>query len=155
MHPAHRLRSAANWMNLSTPAGFLLSMLGGAPPRRIGHGLWLGRGYGLALPPAPAFTMGNVVLVRAPTEPGRDPLADISRPVLGHEERHSTQYAIAGGILMPVAYVIACAWSWLRTGDYASRNIFERHAGLTDGGYVERPTRGFRGRRAPAGAGRS
>jgi hypothetical protein len=42
---------------------------------------------------------------------------------------------------MPVAYVAAASWSWLRTGDFASRNAFERRAGLADGGYRERPVR--------------
>ena len=32
-------------------------------------------------------------------------------------------------------------WSWLRTGDRASRNFFERQAGLADGGYRDLPTR--------------
>jgi hypothetical protein len=38
-------------------------------------------------------------------------------------------------------YVLASAWSLLRTGDPASRNIFERLAGLADGGYTEHPVR--------------
>jgi hypothetical protein len=29
----------------------------------------------------------------------------------------------------------------VRTGDYASRNVFERKAGLADGGYTEHPLR--------------
>jgi hypothetical protein len=37
--------------------------------------------------------------------------------------------------------VLAAAWSWVRTGDPASRNLFERAAGLADGGYRERPLR--------------
>ena len=32
-------------------------------------------------------------------------------------------------------------WSWLRTGDRAARNFFERQAGLADGGYRDLPTR--------------
>jgi hypothetical protein len=42
---------------------------------------------------------------------------------------------------MPVLYLAAAGWSWLRTGDFASRNVFERRAGLADGGYRERPVR--------------
>ena len=33
--------------------------------------------------------------------------------------------------------LLAAAWSWLRTGDHYSRNVFERRAGLADGGYRE------------------
>jgi hypothetical protein len=38
-------------------------------------------------------------------------------------------------------YGIASAWSWLRTRDYFSRNVFERLAGLDDGGYPPPTTR--------------
>jgi hypothetical protein len=61
--------------------------------------------------------------------------------LLDHEERHVTQYAWCGGVLMPIVYGAAAGWSWLRTGDFASRNVFERRAGLADGGYRERPLR--------------
>jgi hypothetical protein len=64
--------------------------------------------------------------------------------LLDHEERHVTQYAWCGGPVMPVLYLGAAGWSWLRTGDFASRNIFERRAGLADGGYRERPVRSSR-----------
>jgi hypothetical protein len=43
--------------------------------------------------------------------------------------------------------------SWVLTGDFGSRNIFERRAGLTDGGYADRPLRPALARwavRAPA-----
>jgi hypothetical protein len=66
--------------------------------------------------------------------------------LLVHEERHSTQYAYCLGVVMVVLYVLAAAWSWLRTGDPASRNIFERLAGLADGGYTEHPIRPLFGR---------
>ena len=36
-------------------------------------------------------------------------------------------------------YVVGVIISFLLTGDPASRNPFERLAGLKDGGYVERP----------------
>jgi hypothetical protein len=73
--------------------------------------------------------------------------------LLDHEERHVTQYAWCGGVLMPIGYVAAAGWSWLRTGDVASRNVFERRAGLVDGGYRERPLRPLRrSRRSREGA---
>ena len=46
------------------------------------------------------------------------------------------------------AYALAAAWSMWRTGDPASRNVFERRASLALGGYIERPVvRGLRRRR--------
>lgn len=146
MRTGHRLRSAANWVNLSTPAGLLLARVGADAPRRARNGLLVSHGYRLPVPAAPAFTLGNVVLLRSPVPPGCDPIGSLRVPLLAHEERHATQYALFGGILMPVLYVAAAGWSWLRTGDFASRNIFERGAGLADGGYRERPVRRPRAR---------
>ncbi len=142
MRAAHRVRSAANWVNLSTPAGLLVARVGAGVPRRARNGMWLVHDYRLPLPPAPAFTLGSVVFLRAGLPGvGRDPVGAVSRRVLDHEERHVTQYAWCGGVLMPVAYCAAAGWSWLRTGDFASRNVFERRAGLAEGGYRERPVR--------------
>jgi hypothetical protein len=132
----------ANWVNLSTPSGLLLALMGAGPPRRARNGIWLVHDYRLPVPPAPAFTLGSVVLLRASLPGvGRDPVGSVSRRLLDHEERHVTQYAWCGGLLMPVAYVTAAGWSWVRTGDFASRNVFERRAGLADGGYRELPSR--------------
>ena len=142
MRAVHRLRSTANWVNLSTPAGLLLARVGAGRPRRVRNGMWLVHEYGWPVPPAPAFTLGSVVFLRASLPgPGLDPVGVVPRRLLDHEERHVTQYAWCGGVLMPVAYVAAAGWSWLRTGDFASRNVFERRAGLADGGYREVPTR--------------
>jgi hypothetical protein len=38
-------------------------------------------------------------------------------------------------------YVNTMGWSWVRTGDHWSRNVFEQRAGLVRGGYVENPVR--------------
>ena len=142
MRAAHRLRSTANWVNLSTPAGLLLARVCAGRPRRVRNGMWLVHEYRVPVPPAPAFTLGSVVFLRAGVPgPGRDPVGVVSRRLLDHEERHVNQYAWCGGVLMPVVYVAAAGWSWLRTGDFASRNVFERRAGLADGGYRERPVR--------------
>lgn len=128
------VRRVLNLANLSTPLGLLVAALGGAAPRAGPDGLILAVGYRLPVPPAPAFTVGNVVLLR------RRELLD--RPhLLRHESRHATQYAWCLGPLLIPLYLAAAGWSWLRTGDFASRNVFERSAGLADGGYVERPTR--------------
>ncbi len=142
MRARHRLRSAVNWGNLSTPSGLLLARLGADRPRRARAGLWLVHDYRLTLPRGPAFALGSVILLRAPLPgPGHDPVGSVSRRLLDHEERHTTQYAWCGGVLMPVVYLGAAGWSWVRTGDFASRNVFERRAGLGDGGYTERRAR--------------
>jgi hypothetical protein len=141
MRAAHRVRAVANWVNLSTPAGMLLARVAASPPRRARNGLLVSHGYHVPVPPAPAFTLGNVVLLRAPAPRGADPIGSIGVPLLEHEERHATQYALCGGVVMPILYMAAAGWSWLRTGDFASRNVFERRAGLAEGGYVERSAR--------------
>jgi hypothetical protein len=129
VRPAYRLRQVVNLVNLSTPLGLLVAALGGASPGRGPHGLLVAGGYRLPVPPAPAFTVGNVVVVRR----GLD-LAD--RPgLLAHENRHATQYAWCVGPVMLPLYGLAAAWSWLRSGDFAAYNVFERLAGLEDGGY--------------------
>ena len=134
-------RAVLNTLNLSTPAGLLVAGIGGARPRRTSDGLIVARGYRRRVPPAPAFTLGNVILVRAPAAYPDDPFGSLPASLREHETRHATQYAVCGGVLMPALYVLAAGWSWLRTGDFASRNAFERDAGLLAGGYRERPIR--------------
>jgi hypothetical protein len=135
---AHRARLAVNLVNGSTAAGVLVAAAGRARLRRGRDGLLIGDGYRLPLPDAPAFTVGNVVLTRmdaatlATARDGR---------LLAHEARHATQYACCGGLLMLPAYFAAAGWSWALTGDFGARNVFERRAGLADGGYSERPVR--------------
>ena len=58
-----------------------------------------------------------------------------------HEARHATQYAWCGGVLMVPLYLAAAAVSWALTGDFGARNVFERRAGLADGGYTDKPLR--------------
>jgi hypothetical protein len=38
-------------------------------------------------------------------------------------------------------YLVAAAASWLLTGDTGAKNVFERRAGLADGGYTDKPLR--------------
>ena len=38
-------------------------------------------------------------------------------------------------------YLAASAVSWALTGDFGARNVFERRAGLADGGYTDKPLR--------------
>ncbi len=120
----------ANLVNLSTPLGLLVGLAGRARFRRGPDGLVLATGFRIPVP-APAFTLGNVVVLRA----GGDVLA--RRPqLLVHEARHATQYACCAGPLMLPLYGLAALWSLLRSGDPASRNVFEVRAGLADGGYA-------------------
>ncbi|MCC6497839.1 MAG: hypothetical protein IT193_16425, partial [Propionibacteriaceae bacterium] len=65
---------------------------------------------------------------------------------LAHEAAHTWQYFGFIGLPFLPLYALASGWSWLRTGDPASANWFERRAGLARGGYVERPAdnAGFR-----------
>ena len=125
-----------NLANGSTAAGVLVATAGRARLSRGPDGLVIGAGYRLPVPVAPAFTVGNVVLTRTDARS----LA-AAGPLLAHEGRHATQYACCGGLPMIPAYLLAAAWSWALTADFGARNIFERRAGLADGGYSERPAR--------------
>lgn len=137
MHPVVLLNAA----NLTSPAGFLLARAAGCTVGRREQ-FWEAVGYTWPLPKASAFTVGCVVI-------SRHRLPDV---VWRHETAHMRQYALLGAAFWP-AYALAAGWSWLRTGDWWSRNIFERRAGLTAGGYLARPViRGPRSRRAGTGA---
>ncbi|MGH3239721.1 MAG: hypothetical protein ACRDNL_05020 [Spirillospora sp.] len=141
MRTAHRLRQAVNAVNLSTGFGLLLAATaarGSRRARRGPDGLLVAGGYRLPLPIAPAFTVGNVVLVRGDASR----LDDESR-LLRHEGRHATQYAWCLGLVMIPLYGVCAGVSMLLCGDWASYNPFERLAGLADGGYERRPLRGF------------
>jgi hypothetical protein len=128
-------RRAANAINGSTLLGVLIARAGGARIGRGPDGLLMARGYARPLPSAPAFTVGDVVI-------SRDPDVFRRRPrLLTHERRHAEQYARFLGPGFLLLYGAAAAWSQLSRGDPYSGNVFERRAGLSDGGYVERPPR--------------
>ncbi|MBV9093920.1 MAG: hypothetical protein JO132_08605 [Streptosporangiaceae bacterium] len=133
---AHRLRirQAVNLANGSTPAGLGVAAIGAARLARGPDGLLVGTGYRLPVPPAPAFCLGNVIITRHET------LAPGSR-LFRHEARHATQFAWCGGVAMVPLYLAAAGVSWVMTGDFGSRNVFERLAGLADGGYCDKPLR--------------
>ena len=148
MRLRHRVRLAVNLLNGSTLAGLGAAKAGGARLARLPDGLLAGTGYRLPVPSAPAFTLGNVIITHRPAlEPGT--------PLLRHEARHATQYAWCGGLLMLPLYFAAAGMSWLLSGDVGAWNVFERGAGLADGGYATVPLRSrLRGRR-PADGGLS
>ncbi len=132
---AQRVRAAGNLVNLSTLAGLLVARLGGCTRQRGPHGLTLAEGYRFRFPVASAFTIGDVVI----TAHTFAALQQRMPRLLEHEERHSWQYFWCLGLPFFLPYTAAMGWSMLRTGDRAARNIFERHAGLADGGYPDLP----------------
>lgn len=133
MRRSLRARQVANAVNLSTVLGLAVARLGGARTSRGPDGLVLGHGYRRRFPKAAAFTVGNVILTK------HDDGYLLARPrLLHHESRHSDQWACWVGLPFLPAYAVAAAWSYLRTGSPALGNVFERRAGLVDGGYVVR-----------------
>ncbi len=127
------LRAWINLANGSTLAGLGVATLGGARVARSADRLFVGTGYRLPVPPAPAFCLGNVIVTR---HDGLDPASVLFR----HEARHATQYACCGLVMVPL-YLAAAAVSWLLTGDTGCHNVFERRAGLADGGYADKSLR--------------
>jgi hypothetical protein len=130
----HRVRLAVNLLNGSTLAGLAVSRAGGARLARFPDGLLVATGYRLPVPPAPAFTLGSVIITRRA-------VLEFDTPLSRHEARHSTQYAWCGGLLMLPLYFTAAGVSWLVSGDVGAWNVFERGAGLADGNYTGRPLR--------------
>ena len=130
-------RQLGNLVNLSTVFGLVVARAGRAHIRRGPHGLLLAEGYRLSFPVAGAFTIGNVVITSGTFAGLRERIPR----VLVHEARHSTQWLVCVGLPFLPLYLLGTAWSWLRTGDRAARNPFERAAGLGDGGYADAPSR--------------
>ncbi|SEG98817.1 hypothetical protein SAMN05444920_11261 [Nonomuraea solani] len=130
MNRRFRFRRVANYINLSTPLGLLISIIGGAVRRPGPDGLILAFGYRYRFPIAGAFTVGNVVLTR------QDSLGE--RLIL-HEGRHATQWAWCVGLPMLPLYLVSMLLSMIICGHQASYNIFERLADLDDGGYPRKP----------------
>lgn len=137
MDTRHRLRSAGNWVNLSTPFGLVVARLGSARTSAGPRGTYLAEGYQLPFPVAGAFTVGNVIISARPRH-------ELDATLLGHEERHCWQWFGLLGVFFLPAYGLAMLWSWARTGDRAAGNAFEVDAGLAAGGYREHPRRPWR-----------
>jgi hypothetical protein len=129
-----RVRRAVNLANGSTLAGLGVAARGGAEVSRSVDGLFTGTGYRLPVPHAPAFCLGNVIMTRGEA-------IEAGSRLFRHEARHATQYAWCGGVLMIPLYLAAAGVSWALTGDFGARNVFERTAGLADGGYTDQPLR--------------
>ncbi len=148
--PAQWFRLAWNVVNLSTVFGLLVALAGRASLRRGPRGLVFAEGYRFDFPKAGAFTVGSFVI----TKHTMSELEQWHPGTLDHEDSHAWQYSYMLGLPYLPAYLLCCAWSWLRTGDPASGNPYERQAGLARGGYLERPVtwagwRRLTGRRRP------
>lgn len=125
------MRNVANFVNLSTPLGLLLA-LGARSRLRLAHGMVVADRAALPWVTASALTVGSVVLVPHRT------LEEASAQIPGllqHESEHAWQYAYCLGLPFLPLYLLATAWSLLRTRDRASANFFEVQAGLVLGGY--------------------
>lgn len=141
MKPGLWARALANVVNLSTPLGVAVALIGRSRLRAASDGLIVAEGYRPNFPIAGAFTIGNVVIVPKRT---LAELEAVNPQVLVHEDAHAWQYAYCLGLPFLPAYVAAMGWSWLRTGDRAAANFFEVQADLDKGGYVRHPTRPLR-----------
>ncbi len=127
-----RVKAVVNRVNGSTLFGLAVARLGRAEVSPGPRGLVVATRYRIAFPVASAFTIGNVVLTRY------DAAWLAQRPrLLLHEERHSWQYVACLGLPMIPVYVMAAGYSYLRGGDIAVHNVFERLADLGDGGYPQ------------------
>jgi hypothetical protein len=128
-----RVREFVNFINLSTPAGCVLALIGGASLRRTDteYRMIHASGYRLKYPIRMVFTIGNVVISPFDT-------AGLPGNLLAHERRHATQYAWCLGLLAVIPYALACTWSWMRTGRTDVKNIFETRAGFDPKNYEYR-----------------
>ncbi|MCU1676395.1 MAG: hypothetical protein JWM93_1153 [Frankiales bacterium] len=103
---AYAAAAAATGGHLSWDRGKAILICTGASPRLHGGG---------------GTTVGCVYVTSA---------ADVSPPVRWHESRHRDQWAVAGP-LFAALYLAEVA----RTKKDFTRNVWERWAGLEDGGY--------------------
>lgn len=129
---AWQSKRVINWLNGSTLLGLGVARAGRAAVSGGPRGLLLASGYRFRFPAAGAFTVGNVVITSSQTWSG----LVVDRPLLlEHEERHSWQYVLFGGLPFLPAYLVFAAWSQLRAGNPGALNPFEQRAGLLAGGY--------------------
>ena len=132
MKARYRLRQWVNALNLSTLAGMLVVKIRGGSLTSGPDGLVVARNVRRRVGFAGGVTLGNVIIVP-------EHIA-LTQELFEHEAAHASQWAACVAFFLPL-YWIACLWSWIRTGDYYSRNTFERRANLVKGGYLEQPTR--------------
>ena len=124
-------------LNGTTGAGLLVALATRSRVRRGRNGVLIAENYRLKVPPATCFTVGSVIMTRNTASWLLDPE---QAGLLAHESRHAGQYALLGPLFWP-AYWLSCGYSYALTGSWGARNPFERDAGLTTGGYDDRPLR--------------
>ena len=125
-----QVRRVANALNGSTLLGLGTALVTRARLSSGPRGLLLATGARLPTRGTAALTIGDVVLTR------HEEAWLLRQPrLLAHEERHAWQYVACLGLPLLPLYAVAAGWSWLRGGDAAVHNPFERLAGLEDGGY--------------------
>ncbi|MEJ1180191.1 MULTISPECIES: hypothetical protein [unclassified Pseudarthrobacter] len=127
-----RARQIANLANGTTLLGLGIARAAGTAITQGPRGLVIAAGYRWRLPHAGAFAVGNVIICRTSAER----LAS-NAALLGHEEKHCSQYACCLGLPFLPLYFLAAGWSQFRTGNPGSANFFEKLAGLEAGGYVD------------------
>ena len=89
---------------------------------------------------ASAMTFGDVVVVITPPRRWAN-FEEMPPGLLRHEMKHAEQYGFVLGFPYFPLYWLACGYSWLKSGDHWSFNIFEAKAGHEAGGYQKRPSR--------------
>ena len=99
-----RARQLANLANGTTLLGLALARAAGTAVGNGPRGLVIAAGYRWRLPHAGAFTLGNVVICRAPAA-----LLTSNAALLGHEEKHCSQYACCLGLPFLPLYFLAAA----------------------------------------------
>jgi hypothetical protein len=140
MKARHRIRQWVNALNLSTVVGMAVVKVRGGSLTSGPDGLVIATNVTRRFGFAGGVTIGNVVIV-----PEHIPL---TTELFEHEAAHASQWAACVVLFLPL-YWLACLWSLIRTGDYYSRNVFERRADLAKGGYVEQSTRSARRQNRP------
>ena len=99
MRPRLRMRQVINLANGSTLAGLGVAALGGARIARSADGLFTGTGYRLPVPPAPAFCLGNVIVIRGDgIDPDSGEVTDIVNARAARERHIGDPQAIMNGI---------------------------------------------------------
>ncbi|GLY08038.1 hypothetical protein [Actinoplanes sp. NBRC 101535] len=122
-----------NTLNGTTAAGLLIAVAAGSRIRRAPDGILIAENYRFRTPAASCFTVGSVIITRHSAEWLLD---DRRSALLAHETHHTAQYAILGPLFWP-AYWLACGYSICVTPSFGARNVFEKRAGLREGGYPE------------------
>ncbi|MEY4323057.1 MAG: hypothetical protein RL410_838 [Actinomycetota bacterium] len=136
------LRQLINLLTGVTLFGILVGFISrGKPQWNSEYGLLVFFDCRIPWKLASAITFGDVVLLLTP--PRRwSTFAEMPPGLLHHEMKHAQQYNFVLGFPYFPLYWLACAYSWIVSGDHWSYNVFESRAGHREGGYQKRSRRG-------------